>query len=803
MIDRLELLLRKVRRFASASEWGVRLLRFPPFDGDATRRGLVMVQIDGLSERRFEEALANGTMPFLRRLRDHDGYRALPFYCGMPSTTPAVQGELFYGVRGAVPAFSFVDRRSGRVVKMYEHDPARDLEATFPSDAALLAGGSAYCDIYTGGASDTRFCMASMGWSDLVRSSRPLRLPFLALLYLPSLVRTFLLVAGESLRALGGFVEGVRAGESWRAELRFIPTRIAICILLREVVTVGAALDVARGLPVVHVNLIGYDENAHRRGPSSVLAQRALRGIDDCIARLTRAARRSTLRPYDVWVYSDHGQEETDAYVERHGRTVQEAVSEVVNRHLRETCGESGHVPRRNGDPPHGVHGQRVRMMFGERLLRWLIPGADVGVQWAEPGRVTVTAIGPLGHVYLPCELRPEERSALASDLVCRAGIPLVLAADGPYAARAWNRDGELFLPGDAGRVLGPEHPYREAVTRDLIALCSHPLAGDLVLSGWQLDGTPFSFPAEKGAHGGPGPEETAAFVFAPGDTAFVRRGDEPLRPLDLRETAMTVLGRSDAPVVRRRIERRDAVKRIRIMTYNVHSCTGMDGRVSPERIARVIARHEPDIVALQELDVGRKRTHGVDQAHAIAERLEMLFHFHPTIAIEEERFGDAILSAHPMRLIHAGPLPRLSGRPDLEPRGALWVAVEVGGRTYNVVNTHLSLNARERGLQVDSLLGSQWLGHPDCIRGSRILCGDFNALPQFPVCRRITRVLRDSQVGRNGHQPRNTFFSRFPLSRIDYIFVDAKMEVSGVTVPSDSLARVASDHLPLISEVG
>lgn len=264
----------------------------------------------------------------------------------------------------------------------------------------------------------------------------------------------------------------------------------------------------------------------------------------------------------------------------------------------------------------------------------------------------------------------------------------------------------------------------------------------------------------------------------------------------------MAVLGRGEAPTGRRRVRRQSAGKPIRIMTYNVHSCIGMDGVVSPERIARVIARHEPDIVALQELDVGRTRTHGVDQAHAIAELLEMLFHFHPTIAVEEERFGDAILSAHPMRLIHAGPLPRLGGRPELEPRGALWVAVEVGGRSYHVVNTHLSLNTRERSLQVDSLLGPEWLSHPDCVAGSRILCGDFNALPQFPVHRRITRLLRDCQVGRDGHQPRRTFFSRFPLGRIDYVFVDPEMAVSAVTVPSDSLARVASDHLPLISEV-
>src|SRR5690606_22711124 len=50
------------------------------------------------------------------------------------------------------------------------------------------------------------------------------------------------------------------------------------------------------------------------------------------------------------------------------------------------------------------------------------------------------------------------------------------------------------------------------------------------------------------------------------------------------------------------------------IVTWNVHHCRGLDGRVVPERIARTIEALGPDLVALQELDVGRARTHRVDQ---------------------------------------------------------------------------------------------------------------------------------------------------------------------------------------------
>ena len=106
-----------------------------------------------------------------------------------------------------------------------------------------------------------------------------------------------------------------------------------------------------------------------------------------------------------------------------------------------------------------------------------------------------------------------------------------------------------------------------------------------------------------------------------------------------------------------------------RLLTYNVHRCLGPDGLLSPERIADVIASADPDIVALQELDVRRARTGGVDQAYRLAQRLGMAFHFNAALKVEEELYGDAILTALPERLVKAGPLPGHPRFSRLEPR--------------------------------------------------------------------------------------------------------------------------------------
>jgi endonuclease/exonuclease/phosphatase family metal-dependent hydrolase len=238
----------------------------------------------------------------------------------------------------------------------------------------------------------------------------------------------------------------------------------------------------------------------------------------------------------------------------------------------------------------------------------------------------------------------------------------------------------------------------------------------------------------------------------------------------------------------------------LRIMTYNVHRCLGLDGRLDVSRIAAVIAESQPDIVALQELDVGRARTRGVDQAHAIAEQLGMSSRFNASLKVEEELYGDAIMTALPERLIKAGPLPGLPTLSKLEPRGAVWVAVEVGGVELHVVNTHLGLLAREQAAQIRALMGPQWLGGPQITERS-ILLGDFNSTPGSTPYKMITRRFQDAQATM-ARKPLPTFPSVFPMLRIDHVFMGAGVEAVRVGVPATPLARTASDHLPLVVDV-
>ena len=235
-----------------------------------------------------------------------------------------------------------------------------------------------------------------------------------------------------------------------------------------------------------------------------------------------------------------------------------------------------------------------------------------------------------------------------------------------------------------------------------------------------------------------------------------------------------------------------------RIMTYNVHRCVGVDRKLDVDRIAAVIAEYEPDVVALQELDVGRARTRGVDQAHEIARQLEMTFHFNAAMKVEEELYGDAILTCRPEKLIRKGPLPTVSGVPGLEPRGALWAAIDFDGVEVNVLNTHLGLVPREQRLQAAALTGKDWLDDPRCV-DPVILVGDFNATSLTRPYQKFLTRLTDGQrhIGLGRMVP--TFPSNFPVLRIDHVFCSPRIRCTKVQTAMFPLARVASDHLPLV----
>ena len=795
MIGRLSNFFRRWRGRCSRSEWARHLLAKSAAAGTHAEPGLLLVQVDGLGREQFETALRHGRLPFLQRLHQRRDYQLLTFYSGLPSSTPAVQGELFYGVPGGAPGFGYVERESGAAVRLHQEVPARRLERCLAAGRlGLLAGGAAYSDVLGGGAAEVNFCAVSHGWQAPGRPARPWVLAVLAALHGRSIARLLALVLIELGLGLFDFVRGSLAGYALWQELKFIGTRVGICILLRELVTFGARLDVSRGLPVVHVNFLGYDEQAHRRGPDSAFAHWTLKGIDDAIGRIWAEARRSVRRDYEIWVYSDHGQERVADYTARHGRPVHAAIAAVFAAVLGQ--------PHAHAGPDAGHTLQRISWLFRYGAPRWLRQPAAApgGAEFPLPDAATwVTAVGPHGNIYPPVPLSDEQRTAIARRLVSDAGIPLVLAPGPDGGATAWTAAGQFELPRDLATLAGADHPFLAALGPDLVAMTHHPDAGALLFFGWRHGVAPLTFAGEAGAHGGFSPAETRGFALLPRHVHIPTFHPDYLRPAELRQEALAHLRRVDRPP---RPRPRRVAAHLRLMSYNIHSCLGVDGKASYRRIFRVIHACEPDVVCLQEVDAGCERSSCVHQAERLAGDLHMKFVYHPIRRQGAGWYGTAILSRLPMTLVQAGRLgPGVEHGVDGEERAAVWVEIETDGGPVQVVNVHLGLRRRERLRQVTALLGDHWLGRPDC-PPSLVLAGDFNALPGSPAHVQLVARYRDLQAEHPLPLPRGTWFPPLPLARLDHIFAGPPFLVKALTIPQTRLTRRASDHLPVVVDL-
>jgi endonuclease/exonuclease/phosphatase family metal-dependent hydrolase len=235
-----------------------------------------------------------------------------------------------------------------------------------------------------------------------------------------------------------------------------------------------------------------------------------------------------------------------------------------------------------------------------------------------------------------------------------------------------------------------------------------------------------------------------------------------------------------------------------RLMSWNVHGLRGVDRRVDPDRIARVIDDVRPDVAGLQEVGAPAGEAAGAETAAETLARLTGLAAAFGRTMQHARGFayGNAILSRHPIVATRTYDL----SVPGREPRGCLRADVELPDARLHVFAAHLGLHWRERRRQVAALLSADIL-RDAALAHPLALVGDFNSLSnRSAVPRWLRRELSDCALEAGNEAP--TFPSRFPLLRLDHAYVNAALRVVACEVVRSALARRASDHLPLLVEL-
>jgi endonuclease/exonuclease/phosphatase family metal-dependent hydrolase len=232
----------------------------------------------------------------------------------------------------------------------------------------------------------------------------------------------------------------------------------------------------------------------------------------------------------------------------------------------------------------------------------------------------------------------------------------------------------------------------------------------------------------------------------------------------------------------------------LRVVTYNIHACVGVDRRYEPARIAAVLREIDADIACLQEIDVRHATRLHRDQAAYLAEATGCQVILGADPRARRGRFANAILTRFPIAAARAIDL----AVSDYEPRAALDAELVIGDRVLRVLATHFGLHASERRLQANRLIAALDEPYTPSRRAAHavLLVGDLNEWRgRSGGIRELDRCLGPSAAPR-------TFPSWLPVLPLDRIYADGPAVLRDVHVYRSPLARLASDHLPLVGSL-
>jgi endonuclease/exonuclease/phosphatase family metal-dependent hydrolase len=226
----------------------------------------------------------------------------------------------------------------------------------------------------------------------------------------------------------------------------------------------------------------------------------------------------------------------------------------------------------------------------------------------------------------------------------------------------------------------------------------------------------------------------------------------------------------------------------LRVASYNIRKCVGLDRRRDPDRVLGIIAELGADAVALQEAD----RRLGERPATLERGRIETITGLVPVdLAANDISLGwhgNAVL-LHPE--IRVETVRRLD-LPGLEPRGAVLIEAVRHGRSFRMVAVHLGLTRAFRRRQLNEIVKA---AAPQEAEMPTVILGDMNEW-------RSDRGLESFAPEFTVHAPGLSFHAARPVAALDRIALNRRMTLHDAGVHQSDVARIASDHLPVWADL-
>ena len=535
-------------------------------------RGLVILETDGLSYQRIQKAIADGYMPTLKKMIEEDGYKISRVDCGIPPTTPACQAGILQGNNTNIPAFRWLDKKTGKLLAGGQ--AAEIIEPELSDGNGLLRGGTSIGNMFSGDAAQSILTFSKIKAGTPEDKKRRAHDMYLLMRNPYFFVRVLVLFFADVL---------LEVWQGWQQRRQNIQPRLnrlhngypflraAVNVFLRDIGTYFTILDIVRGTPVMYTLYAGYDEIAHHSGPYTHDADISLRQFDKQVRRIKKVIEEKAPRPYELILLSDHGQSFGPTFKQRYGISI----LDFIQQQLPQGASVSGSGGGDDGtigvaammdelenmevEKQGGAVG-KATIQQGQRLIHNSLSKQD-SFQDAKPANVTLAYGGNGALVYFdlyPRKITLNELSAaypgLVDKLVAHEGIGFVIAYEDDLDAVVFGKHGARNL--HTGDVVGedPLLVYGDVELRagQLLRLADFDNSGDLILNSTLFpDGSVAALEELIGNHGGLGGEQTDAYIFHPGDMQVpeTRSAQEFKAIIDLRRGLTGPTPKPERPV--------------------------------------------------------------------------------------------------------------------------------------------------------------------------------------------------------------------------------------------------------------
>lgn len=236
-----------------------------------------------------------------------------------------------------------------------------------------------------------------------------------------------------------------------------------------------------------------------------------------------------------------------------------------------------------------------------------------------------------------------------------------------------------------------------------------------------------------------------------------------------------------------------------RVLVFNIHAGKDAGGKPNLEEVAALVRSVDVDVVLLQEVDRGTRRSGNVDQVRRLAELTGYSAAFGRSLDYDGGQYGIAALSRQPITndLTEALPItpPQARAGGSYEPRAALTFKTSIGARALQVINTHLDASRDEHyRLQESAHIVSLAKRLHDSA-STLVAGGDFNAEPGSKTYQQVIGGGFRDAWQECGAGDGFTYPADKPIKRIDYLFLTPGL----ICTRAEVIDTRISDHRPLL----